>query len=353
MPALSTRESWREDLQAFQNGRWEQSAYDLCQRVVRLLTPSPSPPPSAASSVLPRRARPPLFLWRTVPGLVEQTGVPSFITAHNGSVNLLRNRYIRVVSDAGVRVARRLSWPVLDYRQTVSGRRDFFLTDGWHVRAGGVAAFMNRALNVVVASLDGRRHGIISLDQHPHCAAAPNASLDLLRGHHLYVMGDSTARELWGALLQPDVPQREIKQRFRQSGRQTEGDWWHYTHPKVNWHNERTEFLDLGAFRTTFDWKRHSYSNHDYWLLFRSWWSNASATLSGSDATHRPSLLVIGPGVHDCMDREDTGLSHCTLLHPYILPAFRFLLASATTFFPGPVIFLTPPENSTSSGLRV
>lgn len=146
------------------------------------------------------------------------------------------------------------------------------------------------------------------------------ASRQRLRDRWIYMLGDSTMRQLFGHLvdvLRQRGPEGQAAISFEQlkSMARSEADFnvsgvrqcptlhqpagWDYRYPGPSFgKNEKTTTLHLPDrnLTLTFDWKMHIFRRYDRWLLKRRFASAA------------PDVLIVSPGLHDCAWNESNAL---------------------------------------------
>jgi hypothetical protein len=158
-----------------------------------------------------------------------------------------------------------------------------------------------------------------------------------LENQWLYMMGDSTQRQIWATFVSPfqnNDFERNAKEFTREKcARQYPHRKNHHAGPNGNsfieegWsgkcgNNEVT--CDLSGFGPngiiTFDWKHFTYEDYDEWLFGQAGkWSNDSTV-------RRPDILTFEIGLHTCMhsfDNKNKTMNQTTILrHESELPLF-------------------------------
>ena len=128
---------------------------------------------------------------------------------------------------------------------------------------------------------------------------------------------------------------QELKEKARAGGPQIENDHWRYNGP--HWGpNERKHSAyhanyNGAAVMSTFDWKMHAFSNHDYWRFTRHW--------KGFDdhifEVRAPSPLIVCLGMHDCYCK------YCDL-YQYHCDGARYFITALQQLYSGPAVLSTP-----------
>lgn len=134
-----------------------------------------------------------------------------------------------------------------------------------------------------------------------------------LENQWLYMMGDSTQRQIWGSITSP-LTSHEFEKNAKEWSRENCGR--QYPHrkrhpeghffPDEGWsgkcgNNEVT--CHMGGFGTkgklTFDWKHFPYEDYDQWVFGPDGpWSNSSERI--------PDILVVQVGLHSCFHAFNT-----------------------------------------------
>jgi len=150
--------------------------------------------------------------------------------------------------------------------------------------------------------------------------AASNSSYWPLENQWLYMMGDSTQRQIWGSINSPltshefernakEWSRENCAKQFPHRKRHPEGQWF----PDEGWsgkcgNNEVT--CHMSGFGTrgklTFDWKHFPYEDYDDWVFGPSGlWSNDSTSTA-----RVPDVLVVQTGLHSCFHAFNPGNGH-------------------------------------------
>ena len=146
----------------------------------------------------------------------------------------------------------------------------------------------------------------------------------------LYVMGDSTTRQVWSSFVSPfqnndfernakEWTRENCARQFPHRKHHAPGDYF----PEEGWggkcgNNELT--CHLSGFGTTgkvsFDWKHFTYEDYDEWLFgpVGMW---PVVNISSSSVKARPDVLVIQLGLHTCIHAHDRGANE-TMIRNHI-----------------------------------
>jgi hypothetical protein len=146
-----------------------------------------------------------------------------------------------------------------------------------------------------------------------------------LEDQWLYMMGDSTQRQIWATFLSPSQNadfEKNAKNFTRDNcerqfpNRKAHASGGHF--PEEGWHgkcgnNEVTcDFPGFGVNgRITFDWKHFAFEDYDEWL-FGVYNNTGRWLLDKSD--RRPDILTFEVGLHTCVHAVENGVANMTTI---------------------------------------
>ena len=153
----------------------------------------------------------------------------------------------------------------------------------------------------------------------PKDLQASHSSYWPLENQWLYMMGDSTQRQIWGSINSPleghdfernakEWTRENCAKQYPRRKKHPEGN-----HPDEGWsgkcgNNEVTCHMSgFGARgKVTFDWKHFPYEDYDEWIFGpQGLWGSGASTNNGTD--RRPDILNIQVGLHTCFHAFNPG----------------------------------------------
>ena len=159
-----------------------------------------------------------------------------------------------------------------------------------------------------------------------------SSSYSGLNNQWLYIMGDSTTRQVWSSFVSPfqnNDFERNAKEWTRENCARQDPHRKHHApgdyFPDEGWggkcgNNELTCHLSgFGATgKVTFDWKHFTYEDYDDWLFGPTgMWPVTNTSLAAVNIKRRPDVLVIQLGLHTCIHAHDRGANE-TMIRNHI-----------------------------------